>query len=178
MTLDILCEEFRVADEIKLQKKQQKRSKRKARRQIKTNEINEVCLNMFCFLIKLISFSKEKSNKIIKNIDENKILWTNNKQEEILIRRRTSSCCSCLCHFCDERSNSLSIIHTTIPSISLVKSQSCPSSLLFASESITKPSVEKTIPISSSLETLFSSISTRECVCHERNLGKRKLVFI
>ena len=40
MTLEILCEEFRIADNIKLQKKQQKRSKRKARRQIKTNEIN------------------------------------------------------------------------------------------------------------------------------------------
>ena len=39
MTLDNLCEEFRVADEIKLQKKQQKRAKKKARRQIKTNEV-------------------------------------------------------------------------------------------------------------------------------------------
>jgi hypothetical protein len=43
MTIEILCEEFRVADEIKIQKKQQKRSKRKARRQIKTSEMNEVC---------------------------------------------------------------------------------------------------------------------------------------
>jgi hypothetical protein len=43
MTIEILCEEFRLADEIKIQKKQQKRTKRKVRRQIKINEINEVC---------------------------------------------------------------------------------------------------------------------------------------
>lgn len=53
MTLQILCEEFREADEAKLQKKQQKRSKRKGRRQIKTNEITEVC---FSFRTKPIRF--------------------------------------------------------------------------------------------------------------------------
>jgi hypothetical protein len=36
MTLDILCEEFRVADEIKSHKK---RTKRKARPQTKVNEV-------------------------------------------------------------------------------------------------------------------------------------------
>jgi len=46
MTLDNLCEEFRVADEIKLQKKQQKRAKKKARRQPKPTE---VCLVFFFF---------------------------------------------------------------------------------------------------------------------------------
>lgn len=99
----------------------------------------------------------------------------------MIIRRRNSSSCSCLCHFCDERSNSLSIAHSNIPSIRLVKSQSCPSSLFFTSESIIKSSdqviKEKTIPISSSLETLFSSISTRECICHERNLGKDRFFY-
>jgi hypothetical protein len=34
---------------------------------------------------------------------------------------------------------------------------------------------EQTIPISSSLETLCSSVSTMECVCHDRNLGSRKV---
>ena len=42
MTLELLCEEFRVADEIKEQKKQQKRSKRKARRQTKANEVSSL----------------------------------------------------------------------------------------------------------------------------------------
>ena len=38
---------------------------------------------------------------------------------------------------------------------------------------------EQTVRLSSSLETLFSSVSTRECVCHERNLGKTlRLVFV
>ncbi len=142
MTLEILCEEFRVVDK-------KKRTKRKKRRQIKTNE---VCLK----------------NKI----DEIKIS-NDNKKEEIIIRRRASSCCcSCLCHYYDERS----IIHTTIPITSLIKSHSCPSSLLFTSESIIKTSDQvlntKTIPLSRSLETLFSSVSTRECVCHDRNSGK------
>jgi hypothetical protein len=141
--LEILCEEFRLSDEIKVHKK---RTKRKGRRQTKIN-------------------------KISTKIDEIKISNNNNKQEKIITRRRTSSCCSCLCHYCDERLNSLSIIHST----SLVKFHSCPS-LLFTSESIRKPSDEvihtKPIPLSSSLETLFSSISTRECVCHEKNLGK------
>jgi len=40
MTLEILCEEFRVIDEIKTQKKQ-KKIKKKIQRQIKIN--NEVC---------------------------------------------------------------------------------------------------------------------------------------
>lgn len=95
-------------------------------------------------------------------------------------RRRSTSCCSCLCHYRDKRSNSLSIIHTTIPSASLVKSQSCPTSLLLAldlpSSMKSSPSgrrkTEQTIRLSSSLETLFSSVSTRDCVCHERTLGK------
>ncbi|CAF3929382.1 unnamed protein product, partial [Rotaria sp. Silwood2] len=164
MTLQILCEQFREVDEQKVQKKQQKRSKRKARRQIKMNENNE-----------------NKPNTIIKKVDEKKILCTNsndNKQETVT-RRRTSSCCSCLCHYCDERSKSLSISHTIIPSISLVKSQSCPSSLLFTSECVQKSSNqvinEQTIPLSSSLETLFSSVSTRECICHNRNLEKQQV---
>ncbi|CAF4827248.1 unnamed protein product [Rotaria sp. Silwood1] len=164
MTLQILCEQFREVDEIKIQKKQQKRSKRKARRQIKMNENNEV-----------------KPNKITKKIDEKKILCTNSNdnKQEIVTRRRTSSCCSCLCHYCDERSKSLSISHTTIPLISLVKSQSCPSSLLFTSECVEKSSHQvingQTIPLSSSLETLLSSVSTRECVCHDRNLEKQQV---
>ncbi len=32
----------------------------------------------------------------------------------------------------------------------------------------------KSIPLSGSLETLFSAVSTRECVCHEKNLGTKK----
>ena len=42
-TLENLCEEFRVADEVKLQKKEQKRAKKKARRQLKTAEVR-VCV--------------------------------------------------------------------------------------------------------------------------------------
>lgn len=97
---------------------------------------------------------------------------------DIPIRRRTSSCCSCLCHYCDVQTNSFSIIQTTLPKSSLIKSQSCPSSLLFTSESIVKP-VNSTLntkpkPLSGSLETLFSSVSTRECVCHEKTLGNEE----
>ncbi|CAF3369529.1 unnamed protein product [Rotaria socialis] len=163
-TLQILCDEFREADELKVQKKQQKRSKRKARRQMKTNENN-----------------KRKANKIREEIDEKPTSRSNsndNKQKTIT-RRRTSSCCSCLCHSCDERSKSLSISHTTLPSASLVKSQSCPSSLLFTSECTPKQSLEvnnkQKMPLSSSLETLFSSVSTRECACHGRNLEKQQV---
>ena len=92
------------------------------------------------------------------------------------IRRGTSSCCSYLWPYRDKRSKSLSISHTTKRLISLVKSQSCSSSLLLASQCMTKqlphPTInEQTIPLSSSLETLFSSVSTRECVCHDRNSG-------
>jgi len=85
--------------------------------------------------------------------------------EDSITRRRTSSCCSCLCHYCDEQS----LTDTTIPKISLVKSHSCPSSLLFTSQSIIKSSDQvlntPTVSLSRSLETLFSSVSTRECVC-------------
>ncbi|CAF1126242.1 unnamed protein product [Adineta steineri] len=60
-------------------------------------------------------------------------------------------------------------------SVSL-KSQSCPSSLISTSESIIKSTDqvinEQTIPISSSLETLLSSVSTRGCICYERHLAK------
>ncbi len=43
---------------------------------------------------------------------------------------------------------------------SLIKSQSYPSLSI----------IEQQIPLSSSLETLFSSVSTRDCVCHEQQL--------
>lgn len=157
MTIDNLCEEFRLADENKLHKK---RPKRKNRRQGKLNENKQTN-----------QINKESdSMKILSNITRDKILLTT--------RRRTSSCCSCLCHYCDERSNSLSIIHTTIPTVSLVKSHSCPSSLLFTCESLAKTTDQvinkNKLPLSSSLETLFSSISTRECVCHERISGNKK----
>jgi hypothetical protein len=74
------------------------------------------------------------------------------QEEELRIRSRTHSSRSG-----HQRSNSLSIL----PSTSLIKSQSCPSSLLFTSE--------HPIPLSTSLETLFSSVSTRYCICHETN---------
>jgi hypothetical protein len=60
-----------------------------------------------------------------------------------------------------------------------MKSSSCPSLLLYASECSTHPAMKghKTC-LSSSLETLFSSVSTRDCVCHERNLGKAFVLII
>lgn len=101
------------------------------------------------------------------------------KTIDIPTRRRTSSCCSCLCHYCDARTGSFSSIQSTLPKPSLVKSQSCPSALLFISESIAKPvdsalNTKKAIPLSGSLETLFSTVSTRECVCHEKTLGNKE----
>jgi hypothetical protein len=61
MTLEILCEEFRVIDEIKTQKKQ-KKIKKKIQRQIKIN--NEVCYEfLFLSLLKLIYLDKRYSNK-------------------------------------------------------------------------------------------------------------------
>lgn len=67
-------------------------------------------------------------------------------------------------------------MQTTLSKASLVKSQSCPSALLFIAESTVKPadSVLKTVPLSGSLETLFSSVSNRECVCHEKTLGNEE----
>jgi hypothetical protein len=64
MTLDNLCEEFRVADEIKLQKKQQKRAKKKARRQPKPTE---VCLVFFSshFQITNNRLSRRKISKAL-----------------------------------------------------------------------------------------------------------------
>ena len=149
-TLEQLCEEFRVADEVKAQQKQQKRSKRKARRKTKANEVIE-----------------ERSDVQDASAPE-KLEET--KSEELVARRRTSSFCSCLCHYCDQRSNSLSIIHTTMPSPLLAKSQSCPSLLLATVDASPKMANEQTIRSSSSLETLFSSISTSDCVCHDRPL--------
>ncbi|CAF3689708.1 unnamed protein product [Adineta steineri] len=156
ITLKILCDELCETDNVKIKKKPQKRSKRKDRRQIKITE-----------------------NKL-NEIDEKTVLRKNShedKEEEIIDRCRTNSCCySCVCQYCIQRSNSLSIIYPTNPSISLVKSQSCPSSLISTSESIMKSSDqvinEQTIPISSSLETLLSSVSTRGCICYERHLAK------
>ena len=139
-----------MADEVKALQKQQKRSKRKARRKTKANELTGEC----------------------PHVQDTSIP---EKSEDLVTRRRTSSFCSCLCHYCDQRSNSLSIIHTTMPSPLLVKSQSCPSLLLFNIDTSPKAEApqmtdEQTLRLSSSSETLFSSISTRECVCHDRPL--------
>ena len=90
-----------------------------------------------------------------------------------LNRRRTNSCCSCLCHYCNERSSSLSTIDIIMPSVSLMKSLSCPSLLLYTSECPSHQVMKGyKISLSSSLETLFSSVSTRDCVCHNGDLGK------
>lgn len=53
------------------------------------------------------------------------------------------------------------------PRRTLIQSQSCPA--LFSSP------IEHRIPISSSLETLSSSISTRDCLCQEMNSQKVNL---
>jgi len=87
------------------------------------------------------------------------------KSEEILTRRRANSCCSCLCHYCDEQSNTLS---NTLKS-SLIKSHSCPSLLTIISNSRMSTN---SLPLSNSLDTLFATIATRECICHEKNLEK------
>ena len=181
-TLELLCEEFRIADELKEQKKQQKRSKRKARRQSKANEVRK-CSNFHSFFFGFFFSFKTKSNAKCQSSEEKILLTTKTvdvKQDQWVNRRRSSSCCSCLCHYCDKRSNSLSIIHTTIPRTSLVKSHSCPTSLLLMDNSSLKSNSnnqtvkkEEILRLSSSLETLFSSISARECVCHERILGKK-----
>jgi len=71
MTLEILCEEFRLADEIKVQKK---RSKRKTRRQIKKNE---VCC-CFCCFSKSIRFIYLRINRQRKSM-KNKFLAIINK---------------------------------------------------------------------------------------------------
>ena len=128
-------------------KAQKKRSKRKTRRQMKSNEVQ---------------------NKTTEKIDEKQIV-NDIKSDEIIIRHRTSSCCSCFCHYCDEQ--------TINPKPLLVKSHSCPSSLLFTSEMMIESS-SKSVPLSGSLETLFSSVSTRECVCHEKNLGRKIICLI
>jgi len=87
------------------------------------------------------------------------------KSEEILTRRRANSCCSCLCHYCDEQSNTIS---NTLKS-SLIKSHSCPSLLTIISNSRMSTN---SLPLSNSLDTLFATIATRECICHEKNLEK------
>ncbi|UJR30584.1 hypothetical protein I4U23_018111 [Adineta vaga] len=145
MTLKILCEELCETDDVKTQKKQSKRSKRKSRSETKTNA--------------------NKSHLF----DKQTIQWKNsneNKQDEDLSY-------SSVCHYCLQRSNSLSIVSTNTPPVSLIKSQSCPTSLLFIPESILNSShsdIEKqNLPISSSSETVFSLPSTKECVCHERH---------
>lgn len=51
------------------------------------------------------------------------------------------------------------------PSRRLIPSQSCPA--LFSSP------IEHRLPLSSSLETLFSSVSTRDCVCQEIHLEEQ-----
>ncbi|CAF0825705.1 unnamed protein product [Adineta steineri] len=154
MTLENLCEEFRVADEMKLQKKQQKRAKRKARRQIKPNEDKDTII---------IDQDDEKISSEIKFPS---------------IRARANSCCSCLCYYChEERSNSLLPIHTMSSSNSFIKSPSCPSLLLYSSECSSHQVIKgHKICLSSSLETLFSSVSTRDCVCHDRNLDKQTVL--
>ncbi|UJR15999.1 hypothetical protein I4U23_002917 [Adineta vaga] len=154
--LENLCEEFRIADEIQLQKKQQKRAKKKkARRQVKNHEENDT--------------------KIADTIDK-KVM---NQIKLPSIRRRTNSFCySCLSYYCNERTNSLSTIQTSTTSMSLIKSLSCPSLIQYASQCSATHRVMKEykIPLSSSLETLFSSVSTQDCVCHEGNLGKQTVL--
>ena len=143
VALENFCEEFR---EVKQQKK---RAKKKGRRQTK---------------------QPEKDTKPTDTIDEK----VSNEIKLPSVRRRTNSCCSCLCFYCTERSNSVSAIETSLPTITIIKSPSCPSLLQYASECSVPHRVirEHRLPQSSSLETLFSSVSTRDCACHEGNLGK------
>ncbi|CAF1134183.1 unnamed protein product [Adineta ricciae] len=107
--------------------------------------------------------SKRKSRREIK-IDQDK------PHEQKVNLEPTDCYCSCTCHKCLQRSNSFLMASTDVPSIPLGKSQSCVFSLLPEAsarlESVDTP--EQNLPVSSSLETVFSSISTRECVCNER----------
>ncbi|CAF1069666.1 unnamed protein product [Adineta ricciae] len=147
VALENLCEEFR---EVKQQKK---RAKKKGRRQSK---------------------QPEKDTKPTDTTDEK----VSNEIKLPSIRRRTNSCCSCLCFYCTERSNSVSTIETSSPTITIIKSPSCPSLLQYASECPVphRDIREHRLPQSSSLETLFSSVSTRDCACHEGNLEKQTVL--
>ncbi|CAM4917723.1 unnamed protein product [Rotaria socialis] len=139
-TLNTLCKEFDVTNDMKTHKKQ-KRQNKKSRRQIKINE--------------------EKDVNIINKIDDNSI--NDNKVEQLPIHRRTIGSCSCLCQSCNEQSDFSSTIHRN----KLSKSQSCPSPI---SSTIEYSSRHTSTSQSSSNETLLSSVSTQDCVSQEINL--------
>ncbi|CAF4417087.1 unnamed protein product [Rotaria socialis] len=144
-TLNTLCKEFDVTNDMKTHKKQ-KRQNKKSRRQIKINE--------------------EKDVNIINKIDDNSI--NDNKVEQLPIHRRTIGSCSCLCQSCNEQSDFSSTIHRN----KLSKSQSCPSPI---SSTIEYSSRHTSTSQSSSNETLLSSVSTQDCVSQEINLDKEPI---
>ncbi|CAM4762398.1 unnamed protein product [Rotaria magnacalcarata] len=140
-TLNTLCKEFDVTNEMNIHRKQ-KRQNKKSRRQIKTNE--------------------EKDINIINKVDDN-----DNKDDKLQIHRRTIGSCSCLCQSCNEQSDVSSAIHRN----ELSKSQSCSSPISSTVEySSRHTSSEYKISQSSSNETLLSSVSTQDCVSQETNL--------
>ncbi|CAF2228871.1 unnamed protein product [Rotaria magnacalcarata] len=142
-TLNTLCKEFDVTNEMNIHRKQ-KRQNKKSRRQIKTNE--------------------EKDINIINKVDDN-----DNKDDKLQIHRRTIGSCSCLCQSCNEQSDVSSTIHRN----ELSKSQSCSSPISSTVEySSRHTSSEYKISQSSSNETLLSSVSTQDCVSRETNLDK------
>ncbi|CAM4776850.1 unnamed protein product [Rotaria magnacalcarata] len=142
-TLNTLCKEFDVTNEMNIHRKQ-KRQNKKSRRQIKTNE--------------------EKDINIINKVDDN-----DNKDDKLQIHRRTIGSCSCLCQSCNEQSDVSSAIHRN----ELSKSQSCSSPISSTVEySSRHTSSEYKISQSSSNETLLSSVSTQDCVSQETNLDK------
>ena len=102
--------------------------------------------------------AKNDFNDDVQRVDqrkEKKRLKRKARREKKTKIDENEDVCSCLCHFRDKRSNSLSIIHTRIPSNSLVKSQSCP----------TLKSLDENLP------QVVETVSTGRCSSARTDLG-------
>lgn len=123
----------------------------------------EILCEEFCENTQQIKKSKKVKKKPLHQIKMNEVCYfflyfscvrfslekifqisiRNEQEQELKLCCRTTNPCFCHCHSYNS------------------PSQSCTSSLLFPSD--------QQMPLSTSLETVLSSISTQYCTCHETN---------